>query len=392
MTAPLVGTLLAGEELVGGELPPWIVTVRLDGVELDLGDVVADVTVRQGRSDVAGEPQPSSASLALWPVDRAFTKDFRVGVELELAARAGSTTPTWPLFRGVVSDAELDGATLSIVAAGMLASANRVELDVSAWPEESWSARAARLFAGTPYAGVVQADPDFDPILAPPVNLDTGRMLFATYASSLVSAVGAALVDTPDGELVAQALGSRTGAVVHELDPAVVAYSPKWLQPLDVINVLELQYGPDDATLSLLSSDPASIGLYGRRATAIQSTRIKTAADASTRSRIALDRGAYPRWSMRDVLVLEPIPNLAVGDRVHLTELPASAPSSSWTPIVEGWVHTIAGPDWTLELSLSDPLSSGLALAWAALPPDVVWNAVPPLQWAEADTVDDFYP
>ena len=368
----------------------WIVSLELAGVELDLADVVADVTVRQGREDAAGEPQPSSAAVALYPVDRALTRGFRVGVELELVATGPAGD--WPLFRGVVSDAELDGATLAIVAAGVLASASRDELDVSAWPEEPWSARAARLFAATPFAGVVQADPDYDPVLAPPLNLDTGRMLFGTYATSLAAAVGAAIVDSPAGELVAQALGSRTGAVVHELDPAIVAYAPKWLQPLEVVNVLELQYGPDDATVSLFASDEASIELYGRRATSIQSTRIKSAADASTRSRIALDRGAYPRWSMRNVVLLEPIPGLAVGDRVHLTELPPSAPSSDWAPTVEGWTHTISGPDWTLELFLSDPMSSGLALVWTDVPADVAWQDVPPLEWAEADDPGDFYP
>jgi hypothetical protein len=384
----IVGTFLVGERVLT-PAPPWIVSVRLAGVELELADVLADVTVRQGRSEANGEPQPSSASLALWPVDRAFTRDFRVGVELELGAIGDAGA--WPLFRGIVSDAELDGTTLSIAAAGVLASANRDVLAIADWPEETWSARAARLFASTSFAGVVEAAPDFDPVLAPPTNLDTGTMLFATYATSIAAAVGAALVDTPDGRLLAQALGSRAGRPVHELDPAIVAWAPKWLQPLDVVNELEVQYGPDDATARLVDRDQASIDLFGRRATSIQTTRIKSAADAAQRARIALDRGAYPRWGMRDVLLLAPIPNLAVGDRVHLSELPSSAPVSDWVPVVEGWTHSISGPDWTLELALSDPMSSGLALTWADLPP-VAWQDVPPLQWLEADELGDFYP
>jgi hypothetical protein len=390
MTEPtIVGTFLAGERTVGYSYSgaPWIVSVRLAGVELELADVLADVTIRHGRTEAGGEPQASSASLALWPVDGAFTRAFRVGVELELVGV--SPAGAWPLFRGVVSDAVLDDPTLSIVAAGVLASANRVELPIADWPEEPWSARAARLFAATPFAGLVEPDPDFDPVLAPPTNLNTGTILFATYATSLAASVGAAIVDTPDGRLRAQALGSRRGATVHELDPAIVAWAPKWLQPLDVVNVIELQYGPDDATASIVDHDQASIDLYGRRATSIQTTRIKSAGDAATRCRTALDRAAYPRWSMRDVVLLEPIANLAIGDRVLLTELPASAPSSDWAPLVEGWTHTISGPDWTLSLSLSDPTSSGLALPWQDVPAGA-WQDVPPLQWLEADSPTDF--
>ena len=388
----IVGTFLVGERTVGYSHtgPAWIVSVRLDGVELDLADVLADVTVRHGRDDVLGSPQASTASVALWPVDRGFTRGFRVGVLLELAAvgEAGA----WPLFTGYVSDAELDDTTLSIVAAGVLANANRVELAIGSWAEEAWSARAARLFASTPFDYVVEPDPDFDPVLYPPVNLDTGTELFETYSQSLASAVGAALFDTPDGRLAAQALGSRAGDVVHELDPALVAWAPKWTQTLDVANVIAVQYGSDDASVELVDVDEASVELFGRRSTAIESTRIKLAGDAGTRARTALDRRAYPRWEIRDLLYLAPIPNLAVGDRVLLTDLPASAPLEYWTPVVEGWTHTISGPDWTLELALSDPLASGLALTWEELPAGLAWQDVPPLEWIEADELGNFYP
>ena len=368
----------------------WIISVRLAGAELELGDVLADVVIRHGRDDVAASPQPSSASLALTPVDRAFTSSFRVGVELELTASGPGGD--WPLFRGVISDAELDHPTLSIVAAGHLASANRAELDVSGWPEEAWSARAARLLAAVPYGALVERDPAFDPILYPPVNLATGTVLFETYAQSLAAAVGAAIVDTADGRLLVQAIGARPSraAVTHELDPALVAWAPAWLQPLDVVNVVDVQYGPDDATADVVLADQASIDLFERRGTQIQSTRIKTAADASQRAATALERAAYPRWGMRNLLYLEPLLDLAVGDRVLLVDLPASAPSAEWSPVVEGWTHRINGVDWTLELALSDPVSSGLAIVWADVP--VAWNQVPPLAWAEADELGDFYP
>ena len=209
--------------------------------------------------------------MTLWPVTRAFTRAFRVGVTLELVGTGPAGA--WPLFSGVVSDAELDDDVLALTAAGVLANANRIELAIAGWTAEPWSARAARLLGSTPFPYLVEADPDFDPLLEPPVNPDSGMDTFDTYSPSLVAGVGAALVDTPAGGLLLQALGARPSrpTVTHALDPALVAFAPKWLQSLDVVNVVDVQYGPDDATAELVTTDEASIELYGRRSTQIES-------------------------------------------------------------------------------------------------------------------------
>ena len=389
----IVGTFLVGERTVGTYTDErWITVVRLDGVALDLAGVIADVTVRHGRAGAADPPQASSATVTLWPVTRELTGSFRVGVSLEL--RASSPAGEWPLFMGRVSDAEVNGSTLSIVAAGILANASRVELDLTGWALEPWSARAARLFAATPFAGTVQADPTFDPLVEVPVVSSTDRLTFDSYAQSLRDDVGAAIVDQPDGTLLAQALGARaTLGAVHALDPAKVLYSPRWVQALEVVNRVGVQYGPDSAPALVVSTDSASIGLYGRRYGDLQ-TRLHASADATTRATQALSRAAYPRWVMPDALVLEPIPGLAVGDRVVLTDLPPGSPFPSWTPVVEGWTDELAGGprSWTQALALSDPLLSGLSLAWSQLPASgLPWNAVnPSLQWFEANSLDDF--
>lgn len=389
----VVGTFAAGEATVGYTVN-WVVSVRVDGVELDLEDVVADVTVRQGRDSPTGSAQASAAAVTLWPVGRAFTSPFRVGVELELAGGVPGVE-TFPLFTGRISDAELVDDALSLIAAGVLANANRVELALAGWVAETWSARAARVIAATPFAGTVQADSTFDPVLEPAVNLDTGTMLFESYAGSLANAVGAVIADTPDGRLLVQALGGRRGAgVLHELDPALVIYSPRWVQALEVVNAVGVQYGPDDAQQIAAASDQASIDLYDRRYTEIDGTRISSSTDAATRAAVALSRGAYPRWVMPDATVLEPIPNLAIGDRVLLTELPAAAPAPTWSAVVEGWTHRIAGAPqtWVQELALSDPALSGLALTWADLAPlgDRWVDVDPELAWYEADNLADF--
>ena len=389
----IVGTFLAGERTVGTYQDAWIAWLSIDGQDVPLGEILADVSIRVGRDDVAGSPQPSSAAIALHPVDRAFTRGFTIGVELAVVARspAGSNRQ---IFRGKLTDAELDGDLLKLVATGSLAAANRVQLDITGWPAEAWSARAARLLDTSGWWYTIETDPAFDPILEPPQNLDTGLVLFETYAASLVDAVGAAMFDTEDGHIVLQAIGARASRDhrVHVLDPAKVAWAPAWLQQMNVANIVGVQYGPDDATVTVVESDQASTGLYGRLATEIQSTRIRAAADASQRARIALARGAYPRWGMRELELLEPLLDIAIGDRVQITELPDASPSSQWTPVVEGWVHTIDGNSWRQTLTLSDPVASGLALVWDDVASDVLWSTVPPLEWRDADEHGDLYP
>ena len=87
--------------------------------------------------------------------------------------------------------------------------------------------------------------------------------------------------------------------------------------------------------------------------------------------------------------LLEPQP-LAIGQLVELFELPASAPFGEWAAVVEGWVDTIEGPDWTQDLILSDPQDSGLALPWADLPPALTWAEIDPAcRWSDAYNLDN---
>jgi len=387
-TSPtIVGTFRAGERLVG-YTDRWIAWIAIDGQDVPLDEVIADVTIRTGRDSVSGSPQPSSCVLALHPVDRDFSRGFTVGVQLQIVAYGLGS-----VFRGTLTDAELDDDQLRVVATGTLAAANRVELDVTGWPAETWSARATRLLDQAGWWYTVESDPGFDPVLEPPSNLDSGLITFDTYAQSLVAAVGAAMFDTGDGHIVLQAIGSRASRphTVWELDPANVLFSPAWLQSLEVANIVGVQWGTDDATQMDVQTDQASIDLYGRLTAEIQSTRIRSLADAQQRGRLALARGAYPRWGMRELELLQPLLSLRVGDRVRLTELPDASPSSVWEPVVEGWTHTISGPEWRQTLALSDPVASGLAVTWQTVPA-VAWQDVPPLEWRDADEAGDFQP
>lgn len=378
----------------------WPTELDLDGVSIPLAGVLADVTLRHGRPTIDAQPIASSATIALEPVTRELTAPFTVGRPIRLLVGEAAIVDEaivdeelvgyiGPRFVGTVTDAELDVDRLTLTAIGPLAAASRVQLDPSTWPLEAWSARCARVFATAGVPARVEADPTFDPLLEAPIVQGSDPLLLGSYLPSLAAAVGAAICDGPDGVVVCQALGaraSRTTAALLELDPAKVAYAPAWHQTLEVVNDVTVQYGPDNAVLGVRATDPSSAGEYGHRATAIEQTRLHAAADADSRGRVALSRGAYPRWGMPAAPLLEPV-WLDVGDRVTVTELPPASPSASWSALLEGWTDRISGPDWTIDLTLSDPILSGLALTWADVDagPSLAWAAVDPATaWYEA--------
>ena len=372
----------------------WPTSLELDGVSIPLADVLADVTINMGRSDVDAQPIASSATIALEPVERELTAPFTVGGSLRLLVADAPVVGellvgeelvgyAGPRFTGTVTDAELDVDRLTLTAIGPLAAASRVPLDPSTWPLEPWSARCARVFAAAGVPVLVEPDPGFDPLLEAPQVDPASPMLLGAYLPSLADAVGAAICDGPDGVVVCQALGARATRDVElvELDPALVAYAPAWHQTLEVANDVSVQYGPDQGVSTTRSTDVASIGRYKQRATSIETTRLHDEGDAAIRARTVLSRRAYPRWGMPAAPLLEPRP-LAVGDRVQITELPPASPVPSWAPLLEGWIDRIDGPRWTIDLALSDPVLSGLGLTWA----DV--DAYGPWAWVDAEPLD----
>jgi hypothetical protein len=379
----------------------WPTVLELDGVPFPLAGVLADLTIRHGRAQVDDGPVASSMTITLEPVARELTAAFKVGRPIRLLVSDAPLVGTFlvgerlvggtgPRFVGTVTDAELDDDRLALTAIGPLAAASRVALDLTGWPVEPWSARCARVFAAAGVPARVEPDPAYDPLLEVPVEQSTGTLVLGTYLPSLAAAVGAAICDGPDGVIVCQALGSRSSraSALIELDPARVAYVPAWHQTLEVTNDVTVQYGNDQAVASVRATDVASMNEYGPRATAIEQTRLSTQADALTRARVSLSRSAYPRWGMPAAPVLSPL-FLAVGDRVQVSELPPSSPYPTWAPLLEGWTDRIDGPDWTIDLSLSDPILSGLALTWAdlAAAPALPWTAATG-PWWEAVSLD----
>ena len=220
---------------------------------------------------------------------------------------------------------------------------------------------------------LIETDPTFDPMIAArvaPDPLETEPQLLGDQLTLLADTVGALLCDMPDGRLLMQALGSRTSAGTVVLNPADVLYSPPWVQTDELSNEVSVAYPGGEVTLA----DGGSIAIYDRRRTDI-ATELQNAGDASIRGVERLARVAYPRWVMPSLPLLTGY-TFGLGRMVEVTNLPPGSPYPSWHALVEGWTDSIVGPDWTMEVALSDALLSGLTLPWNAIPnpPNLVRN------------------
>jgi len=370
----------------------WPDALVVDGTALPLAELLADVTVHHGRATTTDEPTASTLQATILGVDKAFVEAFRVGVSLELTVTDGTTSR--PRFTGRVTDARLDGDSLTVIGVARLATLGSYaigDLAEGVWPVEAWSARVQRIFAsaGLSSSLVLELDPTFDPTLAARDPATAGATTLADYLAFLAPMLGAAVVDLADGTILVQAIGARTIDSRLELDPADVGYVPAWTQVLPAGNIVTVRYTGDQSQ-SVTVDEPSSRAFYGDRPRTID-TAFTQSSDATRRAQTALARGAFSHWNIPEAPVLRGL-ELRVGEPVTLSQMPASSPFEPWTPIVEGWTDELNGPAWTMLLALSDPLESGLVLPWDAVPTDdpaFVWQAVDPAtDWTEALTLE----
>jgi len=379
--------------------PAWVASVTVDGAAIELDDVLASVSVRHGRDDVDGQAQASTATLTFRNVTPAVLPTFEPGLELDVVATSGRS-----LFVGVITDETLldDGAggALEVIATGVLAIAGRRPVGGHAWPAELWAARVQRILAEAGLELVVTAPTPDVPIAATKpsqeADPDTGTPEVWETVSALDALeraredVGAAIFDDA-GSVYVQAFDSRAELFDPiDVDPALVLYAPAWSRTLDVANRIVLGYGYGDGSVTV--DDPVSQGRFGVRMTGYFETGLADEPTARDRAVIWLDRVAFPRWKLPEIVLLEPH-DLHVGQKLELSDLPAWAPFLAWSPIVEGWTDTIEGDLWTQTVVVSDPVFSGLAEPWADVPATLLWQDVAPAcLWRDTDHLSNLSP
>lgn len=368
------------------------VSLTIASTPIDLADVIADVTIRHGRVDVYESASPSTLQLTIEDVPRSFTRAFRVGSPLVFTCTDGVTVA--PRFTGKITDGAVDDARLTAIAVGRLATLSQYVIGGTVdYPAEAWSARVTRVFAEAGLAAYLRlAAPAAggDPTLAARTVATDGATTLDQYLDELATMVGAAIADDVDGKIYIQPISTRTLAGGYALDPHLVAYVPVWTQVLPIANIVTVKWTGGQVTVS----DADSVAFYGPRPVEIPTT-FTTAAAATQRANERLARSAYSHWNIPSApyLVGAPFP---IGTPLTLQGMPAGSPYATWTPVLEGWQDNITGDgheiDWTMELSLSDPLASGLTLPWNAVPTTAGyrWNTInPTTAWRDALQLGD---
>jgi hypothetical protein len=373
-----------------GAGPLELAGIELAGAAVPFAGVLADVTIRHGRTGYFDSPSPSTCTLTFVGVDRSFTRKFRLGSELVVTATDGETEA--PRFTGRLTDATLvlDELTANAVASSRTFSGYTI--GAGDWPAEPWSSRVARAFdeAGIGDALVLELGL-FDPLLVARVG---EPVTLLDYLGALVAMVDAATADLEDGRTLVQAIDSRSQANRYALDPAEVGFAPDWTIQLPESNIVAVSYGDPASSSSVTVRDQASVDELGP-ITATIATTVADLADATSIGNQRLARNAYPHWAIGDAPLLYGR-RLPIGSPLELSELPSSAPASPWTPILEGWTDRVVSNGeeltWTMELALSDPLLSGLTLAWEGIPvePDYLWETIDQtVAWRDALSLGD---
>lgn len=368
-----------------------LTSITLDGAAIPFADVLADLTIRHGRAGYFDSASPSTAQLSLLGVDRAFTRPFALGSLLVVNATNGSTIA--PRFTGRLTDGDLVGDELTVIAVGRLRTLSGYTVGVGAYPEETWSARVTRAFTEAGLAAQLElVSGAFNPtLLARPADPTS----LASLLDELAETVQSAVADRPDGRILVQAINARSSTGAAALDPAEVAYAPAWTIRLPAANIITVRYGDPEAAVTV--TDAASVAIYGPIEATID-TDLKLTADATTMANARLERGAYAHWTTPATELLYGR-RLEVGKPVGLSSLPPAAPFPSWSPILEGWTDRVVSDGeelvWTMELALSDPLLSGLTLTWESVPAtsSYLWNTInATVAWLDALTLSDLDP
>ena len=387
-------------------------SVQLNGAELELGEVFAELTIRHGRGSVDDGPMASTATLTLLNPARELVSAFHAGDTLDIYLEGGA-----PRFRGRVTDATVtdDGlkAGLTITAASSLSWLSRRTVGNSDWPLESWYSRLLRVLED---AGILLTWPEVGGSWAAAGgdwvdygtagratvdNLDDGPQIAARVSSGETfggylggefrESEPATVANLPDGTVLVQQLTVRSTKATVELEPALVLFPPAWDQADEVENSLTLEYDDGSGTPASVSAENlSSIARFEIRPNSVSSA-LALEAEASERAGLRVNRRGFPRWNAASVDLLELEPAITIGTPVRLHELPSWAPDSAYIGIVEGWEDLIApdghgGLSWVMRLALSDPvLSGGFGALWYTTAK--TWAQAPPATWANPSSL-----
>ena len=362
-----------------------LVAVSVNGIAIDPAIVLADVTIRSGRTRADDGIEPASCTIELLQADPGGAMAM-IGDDLQVTVNGA------PRFTGRIC--EIDSAsspedpqasTFTIVGIGPLARLARV-LVAMPLAAGNAAARAQQIFdlCGLPCqidGGDTVQLADYGQAGDPPAGADQ-------VMSAIASDTGAIIADQGSGVILAQFLDSRLGHDTFTPDPRDTHVDLDWEMTDDLVNHAEVAWSGGTVT----TEDPASIARFDRHAVSLN-TGLGDISSATRRSNSIVARLAQPAWRLGDVQTWDAgILGHSVGALVTIGPLPPSSPvSDPWTGVLEGWIDTyqpsvdgaIIG-SW--DLAVGDLLHSAETLTWAGVDPATLqWAQVAPaVRWQDA--------
>jgi hypothetical protein len=357
---------------------PALVTISVEDAPLDPAIVLADVTIRSGRTRADDGLEPASATIDL-QVATAPGAGVVIGDALVVDVNGAPrfTGKVAEITRSAVPDDPV-ASTYTIVAIGALARLPRILVHLPIAPQTAAN-RAQAVFDA---AGIPVRIEGGDTLQIGAYGVDGDDPTTADQViGSLVTDTGAIVADQGDGAVLVQFLDSRLGHDSFTPDPDRTHVDLAWDQSDDLVN---------DATVEWIGGletarDDGSVSEYD-----LHSIRLTTAladvGSAIRRCNSLVARLARPAWSLGAVQTWDEAA-LAhnVGALVTIAPLPPSSPvAGAWTGVLEGWTETYSpasdgsGIVGAWDLAIGDLQHSAETLPWIGVDPET-------LQWAEVN-------
>jgi hypothetical protein len=411
--------------------PVWL--VEIDGVEYT-DAVLANLTIRSGRTNIYEQAQAGYVNLQLIDVNQA---EIPVSINSTIGVSIKNTSNTFiPIFGGNVVDIGLEvrdvGSTMftqtyNITALGALARLPKYiftdslprdfdgdqifdvlqEILLSQWqsvpgaltwgtydPTETW-ANAANTGLGE-----IDRPGNYDLAIrsgsADPIDAYTLVAALATSGLGYIYEDAQGRIGYADSTHRSTYLATN-GYVDLDANHARAAGLRIETRVGDVRNAITIKYGAN-STSDVSASDAASIATYGNLAQIITTT-LHDAADANTQAAFYLSLRANPQPIFSEItfdLTNPEIDNsdrdnllgVFMGEAIALTNLPLNMNSGRFQGFVEGWSFQASYNQLSVTLLLSPLAYSLQAMAWEDVPITESWNSVSPtLDWENATIV-----
>ena len=410
--------------------PVW--NVEIDGVSYT-DAVLANLTIRSGRTNIYEQPQAGYVNLQLLDINQTaipVSINSTVSVSIE-----DSTGTPQVLFGGNVVDIGLEvrdvGTTMftqtySITALGALSRLPKVifsdplarDFDgdqiyevlqtvlLNTWAEVAGALTWASYNPTTTWAqaenvglGVIDRPGDYDLAArgggADPIDVYSLVSRLATSGLGYLWECACGLINYADSTHRAQYL-STNGYVALTANQARAAGLRIETRVGDVRNAITIQYGASSSS-EVSASDPNSILTYGNLSQIITTT-LHDSTDATSQANfyLALRANPQPIFSEitydltnpevddadRDALI-----NVFMGLPVAINDLPGNM-GSIFQGFVEGWSFQASYNQLSISLIVSPTAYSLQALEWQQIANTFTWSSVSPtLDWARATII-----